>query len=99
EVDAETTVQLLHSFGDDDLDRPETYEMLIDYLDHEKLAVRGLAHWHLIRLVPEGKKFGYNPLDPKKKRDAAVAKWRKLIPHGKMPPKPRKETETSKSQE
>jgi hypothetical protein len=99
EVDAETTVQLLHSFGEGDLCHPETYEMLIDYLGHDKLAVRGLAYWHLSRLVPEGRKFGYNPLDPKKKRDAAVARWRKLIPHCKMPPKQKPEKEKKESQE
>jgi hypothetical protein len=84
-VDAETVVQLLHSFGEDELKRPEVYQMLIDYLDHEKLAVRGLAYWHLSRLVPQGKAFGYNPSDPKAKREAAIAKWRKLIPEGTVP--------------
>jgi hypothetical protein len=99
EVDAETTIQLLHSFGEDDLACPETYEMLIDYLDHEKLPVRGLAYWHLSRLVPEGTKFGYNPLEPKKKRAVAVAQWKKLIPHGKMPPPPKPEKEKKESEQ
>jgi hypothetical protein len=88
---AESIMQLLHSFGENELARPELYQTLIDYLEHSKLAVRGLAYWHLSRLVPEGQKFGYNLLDPKKKRAAAVAKWRKLIPRGKMPPNHRTE--------
>jgi hypothetical protein len=86
-VDAKTVVQLLHSFGEDELARPELYQALIDFLDHEKFGLRALAYWHLRRLVPQGEAFGYNPSDPKEKRDAAVAKWRKLIPEGKMPPK------------
>jgi hypothetical protein len=99
EVDAQTTIQLLHSFGEEDL-CPECYEMLIDYLEHEHLGIRGLANWHLSRLVPEGKKFGYNPLDPKKKREAAIAKWRKCIPKGKLPPRPKaKEEKEKKAQE
>jgi hypothetical protein len=86
-VEAETVLQLLHSYGDADLARPETYETLIAYLGHNQVAIRGLAYWHLSRLVPAGKKFGYNPLDAKDKRDAAVQQWKKLIPSGRMPPK------------
>ena len=86
-VQAETVMQLLHSFGDSDLAEPETYQTLIDYLDHDALAIRGLAYWHLSRLVPEGKKFGYNPTDSKEKREAAIQKWRQLIPKGHLPPR------------
>jgi hypothetical protein len=88
---AEAALQLLHSFGEADLARPETYEMLIDYLESEKPTLRGLAYWHLSRLVPAGQEFGYNPLDPKEKREEAVDKWRKLIPTGQLPPKPKVE--------
>jgi len=87
QAEADTVLQLLHSFGEDDLGHPEVYQTLIDFLEHDRLAVRGLAYWHLSRLVPQGEAFGYNPLDSKEKREAAVAKWRKLIPEGKMPPK------------
>ncbi|MBL8794457.1 MAG: hypothetical protein JNM56_11170 [Planctomycetia bacterium] len=85
--EAETTVQLLHSFGDDDLSRPETYEFLIDLLDNDRLALRGLAHWHLHRLVPAGRKLAFNPWGSKEERTAAVEAWRKLVPPGKLPPK------------
>jgi hypothetical protein len=87
-VHAETVVQLLHSFGEADLASPETYQTLIDYLDHQHLAIRGLAHWHLYRLVPAGRDIAYNPLDPKEAREAAVQKWRKLLPPGKLPARP-----------
>jgi hypothetical protein len=90
---AETVLQLLHSFGDADLARPETYQMLVSYLGHDKLGVRGLAHWHLYRLVPEGQEIGYNPLAPKEERDRARARWKKLIDKviagGQLPPKPK----------
>ena len=81
-----TILQLLHSFSDADLALPETYETLIAYLDHDELAVRGLAHWHLYRLVPAGRKIGYNPLAPKEEREKAIKEWQKLIPAGKLPP-------------
>jgi hypothetical protein len=61
---AETVLQMLHGFGDADLAVPETYQMLITYLDHEKLGIRGLAHWHLVRLVPAGRKIAYDPAAP-----------------------------------
>ncbi len=84
-IEAETVLQLLHSYGQAELGRPETYETLIAYLNHDKLAIRGLAHWHLVRLVPAGKDIGYNPMDAKEKRATAVEKWRKLVPRGKVP--------------
>lgn len=84
-VQAETVLQLLHSFSDEDLAQPETYQTLIDYLDHDKLAIRGLAYWHLSRLAPAGRKLGYSPHDSKEERQAAVKKWRNLLPPGKVP--------------
>jgi hypothetical protein len=84
-VDAEGVIQLLHGFSDRDLERPETYETLIDYLRSERLPLRGLAYWHLYRLVPAGRELGYNPLDTKDKRQAAIAKWQKLMPPGALP--------------
>jgi hypothetical protein len=86
-VQAETIVQLLHSFGTEELAEPETYQMLIDFLQNDLLAIRGLAYWHLERLVPQGKKIGYNPLAPKEERDKAFRAWHELVPAGKMPPK------------
>jgi hypothetical protein len=88
---AETILQLLHSFGDTDLAQPELYKMLVKYLDHEAFGIRGLAHWHLVRLVPAGKKFAFNALDPKPERDKARDEWKKLIEgmlaRGELPPK------------
>jgi hypothetical protein len=84
-VHADSMLQLLHSFDDNALKRPETYEMLISYLDHERFGIRGLAYWHLRRLVPAGEKFKYNPLDSKEARDRAIEDWRKLIPAGTVP--------------
>jgi hypothetical protein len=86
---AETILQLLHSFGEVELSRPETYELLIAYLNHDRLGIRGLAHWHLYRLVPAGRSIKYDPLAPEADRKKAQAEWKKLIPPGKLPPKPK----------
>jgi hypothetical protein len=90
-IDAETVCQLLHSFGEDDLARPEVYETLLDYLDDDRLAIRGLAYWHLKRLVPAGAKFGYDPTASKEARAAAILKWKKLIPAGQLPRRDKQE--------
>jgi hypothetical protein len=82
---AEAVMQLLHSFGEEDLARPETYQGLIDFMDHDLLAIRGLAYWHLYRLVPTGRELGYNPLGTKDEREEAINKWRKLVPPGTVP--------------
>ena len=86
-VHAETIMQLLHGFGDADLAHPETYQTLMDSLDHDLLGIRALAYWHLYRLVPSGRELGYNPLDVKDAREAAIKKWRELVPAGKVPPR------------
>ncbi len=84
-VEAETVLQLLHSFSDEDVAEPETYQTLIGLLDNEQLLIRGLANWHLVRLVPGGKNVGFNPSAPKEERAKAVQAWHKLLPSGKLP--------------
>jgi hypothetical protein len=83
---AAVTLQLLHSFGDEDLARPATYEALIDYLGNDKLPIRALANFHLIRLVPAGKGIGFNPAGSAEERQAAIQKWKTIVPAGKLPP-------------
>jgi uncharacterized protein (TIGR03000 family) len=85
---AATVLNLLHSFGEEDLAQPETYQALLKYMENDNVAIRGLAYWHLYRLVPVGKKFNFNPLAPKEEREQALKEWHELIPEGKMPPKP-----------
>jgi hypothetical protein len=80
--EAEAVLELLHSFSDDELSHPETYQMLISYLGSERPTLRQLAYWHLYRLMPAGRTLGYDPMAPKEKRDAVIKEWRKLeIPH------------------
>jgi hypothetical protein len=89
---AHTTIllQLLHSYGADEIDDPLTYDLLISYLRHEKLAVRELAAWHLYRLAPAGQNIAYDPAGPAEERDKAFKAWKTLIPNGKLPPEPKK---------
>jgi hypothetical protein len=83
ERQAETVMQLLHSpFDPKD---PATYQTLIDYLQHDKLAIRELARWHLHRLVPLGEKIGYDPFGTPEQRSKAAKEWKQLIPDGEIP--------------
>ena len=86
---AATVLQLLHnalSAGE-----PDTYETLIAYLRHEKLAIRALAWWQLSHLVPEDIAVPYDPAASPDARAKAYTAWKKAIPSGSLPSrKPKK---------
>jgi hypothetical protein len=85
-VQAELVVGLLHGLSREDLGRRETYETLIDYLTHDRPAVRQLAAWELYRLVPDAAGIVYDAAGPPEQRAKAQAAWRKLLRAGKLPP-------------
>jgi len=87
---AATALQLLHSFDEQELAQVETYQTLVGYLRHQALGIRGLANYHLVRLYPEGKKFGFNAAGTPEERTEAVKKWKQVLEAGKLPPKPEK---------
>ncbi len=84
-AEAELVLQLLHSFGDAALRKPETYEALISFLDSDRMCVRTLAHWHLERLVPAGRKIAFKATATKEEREKAVKAWKELVPAGTVP--------------
>lgn len=92
--EATTILQMLHSPFDPH--QPETYEALIAYLKHRKQAIRELAHWHLVRLAPAGRKIPFDASAPEGERDKSGDAWEKLIPAGKLPPDPEEEKEKDK---
>ena len=49
-------VQLLPPLSREAMSTADTYQRLIDDLNHENLAVRDLAYWHLANRVREGAK-------------------------------------------
>lgn len=88
EAQAEIVMSLLHDYSPEQTAQPATYEALIAYLVNDRLPIRELAYWHLMRLVPEGpKKIGYDPAQSTpEQRDASYRAWKQLIPDGKLPP-------------
>jgi hypothetical protein len=89
-LQAEVIMELLHSFSVEARQNPETYEKLIANLTDKKLAIRHLSYWHLVGLAPEGpKKIKYDPAGDKEQLAAAQKEWKKLIPDGGLPSKPK----------
>jgi hypothetical protein len=82
---AETVLQLLHSPFD--ANDPVTYQTLIAFLQHDRLAIRELARWHLYRLVPQGASIAYDSHGTVEDRAKAAREWKQLIPDGEVPKK------------
>jgi hypothetical protein len=88
---AATILYLLHTYSEDERRRPETYEALIDYLQHGNVMIRELASWQLYRLVPQGHKIHYDAAAPAEELARAHREWRQLIPVGELPPAPKEQ--------
>lgn len=84
---ANTVMQLLFGFAAAELSQPETYEVLVEYLRHDRPSVRNLAAWHLHRLVPAGKAIPFSPTADKAAIDKTYQAWQKLLPAGQVPKK------------
>jgi hypothetical protein len=85
--ETDTFMDLLHGFSEQAAGRPETYELLIGYLNHNQAAIRELAAWNLYHMVPAAQNILYDAFDPVK-RERARQQWLNLIPPGKLPPPP-----------
>jgi hypothetical protein len=86
EVQARNLLHLLFGFSMAERADPDTYSVLLAYMDHKNQGVRALAHWHLVRLAPAGKDIAFDAAAPEDARRAALQRWQALIPEGKLPP-------------
>jgi hypothetical protein len=85
---SENVLHLLYGFTAEERRQPGTYDLLIETLQSKRPAMRELAHWHLVRLVPAGKSIAYDAQASEAQRQRSYEEWRKLIPPGKLPPAP-----------
>jgi hypothetical protein len=85
-IESENMLTLMHDFSPKDLTNPDTYDLLINYLNHPLLPLRELASWHLVRLAPIGQKIRYSASADPATRQQAQAQWRALIPPNQLPP-------------
>jgi hypothetical protein len=87
---ADIVVTLLHDFSDVDRKRRETFDVLVNYLTHSKMAIRELAYFHLKRLAYGAKSMPppYDPTWDDTRRKKAADEWRAMIGRGELPPPP-----------
>ena len=78
EAHALITMQLLHSFRETDLVKPEIAATLFDAMQHDRVAVRDLALMHLAVVDPVGvREIGFVDMAaPEQVRDPIIAKWK-----------------------
>ncbi|MCS7021237.1 MAG: hypothetical protein NZU63_05355 [Gemmataceae bacterium] len=88
DAEARIVVQLLLGFSEEDLRLPETYQVLLDYLGHERSTIRNLAAWHLVRLVPATQRFPYKPDGTQQDALRTQQQWRQLLPPDSLPSSP-----------
>jgi hypothetical protein len=87
--EADLILTLLHDFSNEDSRRKETFELLVHYLSNDKLAIRELARWHLLRLSQGVPKLpAFDAAWTFEQRNLAVADWQKLLESNSLPPRP-----------
>src|SRR5262249_29747652 len=85
--EAQIIYDLLHDFTDTQRRQPETFQLLVRYMQEEKITIRELAYWHLVRRAPPMRERPpSNPAWGPSEREASCNEWKKLIADGKLPP-------------
>ncbi|NOX55021.1 MAG: hypothetical protein GXP27_11415 [Planctomycetes bacterium] len=72
--EAKIVYRLLWGFSEKDAANPYTSKQLVDWLEHDHIAIRQLAFYHIYRLT--GQRFDYRPNAPLVQRQSAVNRWR-----------------------
>jgi hypothetical protein len=81
---SQTILQLLHGIAPQDWPNPTVRAIVVDYLKHDKLAIRQLSHTLLLALQPdEGRKIAYDPAGDSESRERGYEAWKKLVLGGK----------------
>jgi hypothetical protein len=73
----ETVYQLLWGYGPQDAKDPRKSKRLVDWLEHERVAVRQLAFFHIQKLT--GQDHDYLPHNLPAQRFAAIRRWRRQL--------------------
>jgi hypothetical protein len=83
---AQTILQLVHGVSLEQWANPTIRTTAVEYLMHDKLAIRQLTHTLLLALEPEGRKIPYDPAGDSDSRERGHESWKKLV-LGAKPPK------------
>jgi hypothetical protein len=76
---AQTTLQLVHGFSLEQWANPTLRSTAVEYLMHEKLAIRQLTYTLLSALEPDGRKIPYDPAGDSNSRARGYEAWKKLV--------------------
>jgi hypothetical protein len=85
DTQARLALQLLHGFTQEDWADVATRSTVVEYLMHEKPAIRQMAYVALLTLVPDGQKIVYDPLGDIELRERGYADWKKAVQNYKPP--------------
>lgn len=72
-TDTDIVYRLLWGFNHADAKNPATSRQLVAWMEHEQVAVRELAFWHVQHLT--GLKHDYSPINPAGQRRVAIERW------------------------
>jgi hypothetical protein len=87
--ETDTILYLLRIPSGEDMRERDTFAIPVDELNNDKLAIRHLAFWHLVRLCNKEmreNKLMYDPTDPPERRELNQKKWQKALQEGKLMP-------------
>jgi hypothetical protein len=88
-IETDTILYLLRMPSADNLRERDTFAIPIDELNSDKLAIRHLSFWHLLRMCNKEmreNKLMYDPTDPPERREFNQKKWQKALQEGKLFP-------------
>jgi hypothetical protein len=87
--ETDTILYLTRIPSGEDMRERDTFAIPVDELNNDKLAIRHLAFWHLVRLCNKEmreNKLTYDPTDPPERRELNQKKWQKALQEGKLMP-------------
>ena len=85
DAQAQIILQLVHGFSREQWADPTIRGIAVEYLVHEKLAIRQLAHTLLSALEEEGRKIPYDPAADHESRERGLEAWKKVVLGAKPP--------------
>ena len=77
EEESDIVYRLLWGYNAEDLANPTIADQLLTWMEHQNLAIRELAFFHVRRIT--GRDFDYRAVNPAIQRQASVKRWRDLL--------------------
>jgi len=92
DAQAQTVLQLVHGFPQEQWTVPTMRGTVVEYLNSDKLAIRQIAHTLLLSVVPEGQRIRYDAAGSPDQRERGYREWLRVV----AAPKPRPGSDRSK---